>query len=115
MSQYTPKSKGRATLTAKLLYANAADVRHCAAGLEIAAKAYENGNYVEAHAYADLGFRMLRMLVGKWLVIRLKHVNAYKMRPAFLRGRMDNAAIQHLRLRVERARSFEPLDVVRAP
>ncbi len=109
MSQYTPKSKGVATTTARLLRANAADIRQCASALEQAATYYSEGNYVQAHKFADYAFSQIRNFVLAWIVIRSKHLIP-KPWPAFMRRRASTSHVEWLKRQRSRAYSLESLD-----
>ena len=97
-------------MTARLLRANAADIRHYAQALEIAADYYQKGSYHDAHVNADFAFAALWQLCRAWLILRLKHLHVYKMRPIFMRSPLRPFEIARRKVQIARAKSFETLD-----
>jgi hypothetical protein len=114
VSQYTPKSKSVATVTARKLRANAADMRNYAAALDRSADLYMEGNYAAAHNYADHVYSALLHFCREWLKLRLKHLRVYRTYwPSWMRKHNGEAHLAWRKRQIERAHSFEPLD--RAP
>lgn len=114
MSQYTPKSKGVATLTARLLEANAKDIRRNADALDHAAYLYRQGDYKNAHEYADFAYRNTLVMIHEWVKLRMRHLHVYRQPPPHMPWLRGNNSVWW-RNQIKRAKSLEPLDPVRKP
>lgn len=90
MSQYEPLSKSSATMTARRLEANAADLRRCADALDQAAGNYRAGAYTTAQNWANAAFRQMGGFTQDWYKIRMKH--RYRNAPKQLRQLLHRPA-----------------------
>ena len=66
MSFKLPGSKGAATITARMLEANASDLEQAAAGFREAAKLYRAGYGEQAQGYADGSFGLAKTALHAW-------------------------------------------------